>query len=75
MRSACADQTTVLIRSDGRAVACGDNFDGQCNIPPLDEGVSYTRFLQVLPTWCFSEVMGELLLAEAMPKDNATFHL
>ena len=34
---------TVLLRSDGRAVACGDNSRGQCNIPSLDEGVSYTQ--------------------------------
>ena len=34
---------TVLLCSDGRAVACGKNTDGQCNIPPLDEGVSYTQ--------------------------------
>ena len=32
---------TVLLRSDGVAVACGRNHHGQCNIPPLDEGVSY----------------------------------
>ena len=34
---------TALLCSDGRAVACGKNTDGQCNIPPLDEGVSYTQ--------------------------------
>ena len=28
---------------DGSAVACGLNSDGQCNISPLDEGVSYTQ--------------------------------
>ena len=26
---------TVLLRSDGRAVACGRNDEGQCNIPGL----------------------------------------
>ena len=26
---------TVLLRSDGRAIACGNNFFGQCNVPPL----------------------------------------
>ena len=34
---------TVLLRSDGQAVACGWNSDGQCNIPPLNEGISYTQ--------------------------------
>ena len=34
---------TVLLRSDGVAVACGRNSQGQCNIPPLDEGLSYSH--------------------------------
>ena len=34
---------TVLLRSDGCAVACGMNEDGQCNIPLLGEGLSYTQ--------------------------------
>ena len=34
---------TVLLRSDGSVVAFGRNNEGQCNIPPLDEGVSYTQ--------------------------------
>eukprot|EP00435_Cladocopium_sp_Y103_P063258 s348_g24.t2 len=34
---------TVLLRSDGSVVACGLNNAGQCDIPPLDEGVSYTQ--------------------------------
>ena len=33
----------VLLRSDGTAVACGQNFAGQCDIPPLEEGRSYTQ--------------------------------
>ena len=33
----------VLLRSDGTAVACGDNRRGQCNIPDLVEGVTYTQ--------------------------------
>ena len=36
-------QHTVLLRSDGRAVACGRNSDGQCNIPPLFRGLSYSQ--------------------------------
>ena len=34
---------SVLLRSDGHAVACGLNDDGQCDIPPLEEGVCYTQ--------------------------------
>eukprot|EP00434_Breviolum_minutum_P025505 symbB.v1.2.022536.t1/scaffold2007.1/size92683/1 len=34
---------TVLLRSNGQAVACGSNSDGQCTIPPLDEGLSYSQ--------------------------------
>ena len=34
---------TVLLRSDGRAVACGGNFEGQCNIPELEVGVEYVQ--------------------------------
>ena len=31
----------MLLRSAGQAVACGQISDGQCSIPPLDEGISY----------------------------------
>ncbi|CAL1174175.1 unnamed protein product [Cladocopium goreaui] len=34
---------TVLLRSDGCAVACGSNTSGQCNIPPVDEDIFYTQ--------------------------------
>ena len=34
---------TVLLRSDGQAVACGSNFRGQCSIPRLHEGLSYSQ--------------------------------
>ena len=34
---------TVLLRSDGQAVACGWNYHGQCSIPPLDKGISYIQ--------------------------------
>ena len=34
---------TVLLRSDGAAVAFGSNSDGQCRIPELVAGVSYTQ--------------------------------
>ena len=33
----------VLLRSDGRAVACGHDATGQLHIPPLDEGLMYTE--------------------------------
>mmetsp|Transcript_32939 Transcript_32939/g.71036 ORF Transcript_32939/g.71036 Transcript_32939/m.71036 type:complete len:263 (-) Transcript_32939:16-804(-) len=34
---------TVLLRGDGNAVACGRNDFGQCTIPQLDDGISYTQ--------------------------------
>ena len=34
---------TVLLRTDGQAVACGYNSYGQGNIPPLDEGLLYSQ--------------------------------
>mgnify|MGYP003305096851 CR=1 FL=1 len=35
---------TVLLRSDGTAVACGrDNAHGQLSLPALEEGVTYTQ--------------------------------
>ena len=34
---------TVLLRSDGQAVACGSNSHGQCNIPPTEAGISYIQ--------------------------------
>lgn len=58
---------TVLLRSDGLAVACGRNDFGQCDIPPLDEGASYTQ--------CFSEVMVMLWLVATKGTESATFHL
>ena len=40
---ASRDFHTVLLKSDGTAVAFGDNVFGQCNIPVLPEGVIYTQ--------------------------------
>ena len=34
---------SVLLRSDGNAVACGMNDGGQCDILPLEEGMRYTQ--------------------------------
>merc|ERR1719296_755976 len=34
---------SCLICSDGTAVACGDNDDGQCDLPVLEEGATYTQ--------------------------------
>ena len=34
---------TLLLFFGGRAVACGSNFNGQCSIPPLDKGLSYSQ--------------------------------
>ena len=35
--------TQCFSRNDGSAVACRQDVAGQCNIPPLDEGMSYTQ--------------------------------
>ena len=64
---------TVLLRSDGCAVACGWNFHGTCNIPPLDGGVTNTQVLQVVLIQCFSGVMAVQLLAGGILEENATF--
>jgi len=32
-----------LLRSDGRAVACGDNFHGQCDVPAADPGTTHCQ--------------------------------
>ena len=34
---------TVLLRSDGTAVACGDDGGGRCRIPALEGEVTYTQ--------------------------------
>lgn len=38
---AAGDSHSVLLRSDGRAVAFGDNQCGQCDVPPLEPGVRF----------------------------------
>ena len=43
MAMAASLQHAVLLTSNGTAVACGYNEWGQCNIPPLDEGMSYSH--------------------------------
>jgi len=43
MAMAARLQHTVLLTSNGTAVACLYNEWGQCNIPPLNEGMSYTQ--------------------------------
>jgi len=34
---------TLLLRSDGRAVACGQDGHGQCRLPRLEPGVTYCQ--------------------------------
>eukprot|EP00435_Cladocopium_sp_Y103_P071294 s132_g37.t1 len=34
---------TLLLESDGSAVVCGTNLFGECSIPALEEGLSYTQ--------------------------------
>jgi len=40
---ACGSYHTVLLRSDGSVVACGDNLVGQCSIPRLEGGMTYLQ--------------------------------
>ena len=42
MVSAGVDHT-VLLRSDGRAVAVGQHVEGQCNLPELETGVEFVQ--------------------------------
>ena len=39
----CRLAHAVLVRSDGSAVATGNNGYGQCDVPPLDERLTYTK--------------------------------
>ena len=39
----CREHHTVLLRSDGSAVAFGEDRAGQCDLPALDDGMSYTQ--------------------------------
>jgi len=59
---------TVLLRTDGNAVAVGDNGHGRCNIPALDEGMLYTQISAGGVMQCFCGVMAVLLLLEIMIK-------
>ena len=57
-------------------MACGLNDKGQCDIPPLAEGLSYTQVaagLIVIQYFC--EVMAALSAAVKMTVVNATFHI
>ena len=56
------DGHTVLLRSDGQAVAWGDIFLDNAAFHPWMKDFHTARFLQVMATQCFSEVMVKLLL-------------
>ena len=56
------DRNTVLLRSDGQAVAWGDIFLDNAAFHPWMKDFHTARFLQVMATQCFSEVMVKLLL-------------
>ncbi|CAK0799045.1 unnamed protein product [Prorocentrum cordatum] len=40
---AAGERHTVLLRSDGTAVACGGNHVGQCDLPALPAGLTYMQ--------------------------------
>jgi len=43
---------TVLLRSDGCAVAAGENRYGQCDIPPCDAGARQHVIRNAWRAWC-----------------------
>merc|ERR1712032_371462 len=45
---AAGGEHTVLLRSDGAAVACGDNVDGQCALPDPEPDLRYV--IRLMPT-------------------------
>ncbi|CAK0790758.1 unnamed protein product [Prorocentrum cordatum] len=51
---AAGPEHTVLLRSDGTAVAFGSNDRGQCAVPALDGGLSYT---QVVAGWAHTVLL------------------
>ena len=63
MVSAGADSTIVL-RRDGVAVARGLDTDGQCTIPPLADGMTYTQVSAGQYLKYFSELMVLLWLVD-----------
>merc|ERR1712032_3192 len=40
---AAGENHTVLLRSDGTAVACGQNDSGQCDLPALEGDLTYKQ--------------------------------
>lgn len=67
---------TVLLRSDGHAVACGDNDDGQCDIPELEPNATYITndimrdlLVQLFVVWHasgYAAVVRSLLTGDAL---------
>ena len=68
------DGHTVLLRSDGQAVAWGDIFLDNAAFHPWMKDSHTARFLQEIETQCSSEVMVKLLLAGQILMDDAAFH-
>jgi len=63
----------VLIGSDGGAVAVGDNAEGQCNIPPLDERMAYTQLSSGFDHTLLLRSDGNAAAIGKAVMDNATF--
>jgi len=51
------------------------NEHGQCNIPSLDEGMTYTQVAAGFQNTVLLRVMAALLLLVRMIRDNATSRL
>merc|ERR1712217_251705 len=65
-QAAAGNEHTVLLRSDGTAVASGFNVYGQCNIPPLPDGVCY---IKAAPS------VNRTVLSLHLGSDQAAFYL
>ena len=74
MPSACYHHS-VLLKSDGSAIAAGNNHYAQCNIPPLDEGMAYTQISAGGAHTVLLRSDGRVVAIDAMKMVNATSHL
>ena len=70
--AAAARFTTVLLRSDGKAAACGDNGYGMCDIPALEGGVTYVRVAAEVSRTVFCEAMVKLWLLGTIAMELVT---
>merc|ERR1712023_627244 len=74
MHVVAGDYHTVLVQSNGRVVACGENSYGQCVIPALEEDLFYMADVSVImvnATYDGSEFQFRLLDGELLYRIDA----